>query len=193
MMDYFLLKTLGTVADKSLCFIQNFPEGIGVHAYRPARGRQATEHFPADARIYLREEDPGLKLPGIIGNTVGYFIGSRAVREAVEELCVGSTIEFLPFTLYNHKKRVHSTEYCLINPIGGFDCLSDQSSEVITDSQDEPVIVDRPVLDAKKLTNAPHLFRIDKSLGSYVFSRVLGEAWRSRGVSGLAGSRIPVA
>ncbi len=49
-------------------------------------------------------------------------------------------IEFLPFTLYNHKKRVHSKDHFFINPIGGYDCLNEIASGITYDKDDDIVL-----------------------------------------------------
>ena len=66
------------------------------------------------------QKNPGVKLPSLIGNTISYLIVNAEMKDTIIEYCPEDEvdIEILPFTLINHKKRVHSKDYWIINPIG---------------------------------------------------------------------------
>jgi hypothetical protein len=189
-MNFYLLKTTGDLNDPSLCLIEDPPEGMGIHDYRLALGRPSKNHFPSNAKVYLRAENRGIKLSGIIGNTKGYFIGSSLVRKVVEQFCPGVEIEYMPFTLFNHKKRVHSTDYCFINPIGSFNCLNENASGIKYGADGEVVAVTQFVLDPKKVADAPDLFRIDKDPIRYVLKGRLAVELQKSGVTNLLGQKL---
>jgi hypothetical protein len=191
-MDYFLLATMGDLNDQSLSLVENKPEGIGLHAFCLARGEKARPHLPEDAKVFLSPKSRGLKLPGILGNTECYFIGSAKVKEIVQKHCAGQEIEYLPFTLYNQKKRVHSKDYYFINPIGGFDCLDEPSCEIKYDDDGDIVTFKKLNLDAAKMADAPHLFRILKIPTKYVISKTLVQAFKDDGVTNLLGNKLVV-
>lgn len=180
-MRYFSLETLGDVNNRALSFIDTSPEGFGTHDHLPALGKPASPHYPADARISLEEEYPGMELASVIGNTQNYFIANQAVRAEVERLTDGAEIEYLPFTLINHKGRVHSTDYVIINPLGTFDCLDLNASTVTYTSDGDVLKVEKAVLSREKVEDAPALFRISEEAAMYVLREDLARACYERG------------
>ncbi|MCC7212034.1 MAG: hypothetical protein IT451_09345 [Candidatus Brocadia sp.] len=191
-MDFYIIETAGDLNDTSLCLVEYPPEEMGLNDYRLALGEIAAPYFPENAKVYLTDESPGIKLSGILGNTKGYLIGTSRVKDVIKKLCSDNKIEFLPFMLYNHKKRIHSTDYFFINPIGGFDCLKEDACGITYDNEGKVVTVKQYVLDKKKLINAPDLFRIDKIPGEYVISKRLAQALKDNGVTNLLGKKLRV-
>src|SRR5207302_1272588 len=105
---------------------------------------------------------PGIKLASLLGNTQSYLIVNTEVKNVIVEHCTLSELEVLPFTLYNHKKRIHSSDYWIVNPIGYLDCVNRAASNIRYLSTDPTkiVAVRKFVLDTKRLENAPDLFRV---------------------------------
>ncbi|MEZ6138541.1 MAG: hypothetical protein R3C53_26965 [Pirellulaceae bacterium] len=192
-MEYFLLSTTGELNDPDLCIIDSAPEDIGLYDYCLSRGVRAAEHYPDDAKVFLQDSQPGIKLAGLIGNTLGYLILSTNGMRLIEEFCPDSEIEYLQFTLFNHKKRVHSSDYWFVNPIGGFDCLDEKASGVELDEDGEAEAIEEFVLAGEKLKDAPHLFRISLDPGEYVISRELGEAFAKSNVTNVQGQKLKIA
>jgi hypothetical protein len=170
-MRYFRINVLGDSKDRSLAFIDEPPVGLGIYDYRMSRGKRIGEHYPSDARIYLQPKSPGIKLGSLIGNTLNYLIVNSQIKDIIAEDYRGE-LELLPFTLYNHKKRVHSNDYWIINPIGSLDCLNKAASETTysADVKTDVVAVHKYVFDPKKLEGAPDLFRIPEDLTQYFIS-----------------------
>jgi hypothetical protein len=189
-MDYFLWDIGGDVDDASLCFIQDAPAGLGLHAASLALGDSVEKHMPDQPRIKLRKENPGLALPGFIGNTKGFLILSSAGVRVVREHCPGEKLEVFPFELINHKNRVHSTDYSIVNPLTAVRCLDHQASGAKLGKKGEVIAVQRVVLARKAVEDAPHLFRIAEMPGEYVFSRALGRALNKAGVSNVWGNEL---
>lgn len=193
-MDYFLFETTGNLNDESLCLIEDCPEGLEKKDYTLQLGQPCLPYFPESAVIRLREENRGIKLTHIIGNTKSYFIGSKLVKEIIELHCPNQNIEYLPFTLYNHKSRVHSTDYFIINPIGGFDCLNLAASGAVYSNKDGRLLtLKNYVLDTNKIKKAPHLFRIDVESYNYVVSEALAQAFVDGGVTNFNATEMDVA
>jgi hypothetical protein len=194
-MKYYFIDTLGNLDDE-WCLLDAPPEDMGLAYYMPAEGERVGDEYPSDAKIYMSEEYPGIKLGSLIGHTESYLIVSRAVKEVIEAHCMDVEIEYLPFTLYNHKKRVHSREYFIINPIGTIDCLNLDASEIeYFEEEGDPydgavVDVDKFVLDRKKLEGAPALFRIREDPGEYVINEKLARAFRERGFTNIQLDKI---
>jgi hypothetical protein len=181
-MRYFLLNTLGDDQDRSLAFIDSPPEDLGLFSYCMARGEPIGSRYPEDARVYLKAKSPGIKLSSLLGNTESYLIVNKAMKEVIRATAKGSEIEYLPFALYNHKKRVHSQDYWIINPIGSVDCVNRASSEIKYSSSDPEKIVSvrKYVLDSAKLANAGDLFRVPESLSRYFISERLAKAFQEQ-------------
>lgn len=187
-MRYYFIDTLGEL-EKRYCILLSPPEGLGLSYYRMAKGKRISDQYPSDARIYMSEKQPGIKVPSIVGNTNNYLIASKPANDEIVAHCRGVDIEHLPVTIYNHKKRPHPDEFFIINPIGVRDCL-DRNSSVIEvldkpgDSYHGAIVgVDRFVLATQKLAGAPSLFRIHEDPNKYVIDERLADALRARGLT----------
>lgn len=173
-MRYFEINKSPTI-DKSFCFLWNPPPAVGIAFYRMAEGDPMGADYPQDVPWQMCREIPGKKLPSLIGTSCGYLVVARPLKEVFEQ--AGVPIECLPFTLLDHKKRVASRDYFIINPLGTFDCLDLQKSH-ITWSQKVPGAVldlDKPVLDPKKIGHASDLFRILEDPTIIVLSAALAK------------------
>ncbi len=181
-MTYFLLNTLGDDQDRSLAFIDSPPEDLGLHSYCMARGEPIGSRYPEDARVYLKTKSPGIKLSSLLGNTESYLIVNSAMKDVIREICTTSEIEYLSFTLYNHKKRVHSQDYWIANPIGVADCVNRAASEIkYSSSNSEKIVsVKKYVLDSSKVAHAGHLFRVPEDRSRYFISERLAKAFQDR-------------
>jgi hypothetical protein len=150
-------------------FVHSRPDGMGAEDYRLGKGESTKGVYPKDARIYMDDDERGLELPSFIGNTSSMVLVEHAVKDAIEQLCGHKGYEYLPVSIYNHKKRLASADYFIINPIGTFDCLHKQKSEVDY-FNGKVVSVDKKVLDSKKVKNAPYLFRLKEEPQCYLAS-----------------------
>ncbi len=155
--------------DPDLCFLHNFVDGVEAKSWCIQHGECLSPFYPKSAKIFMSPEKPGIKLASLIGNTQSMLIVSSDFKEAIEKHCEGVDIEYLPFTLYDHRKRVHSKDYFIVNPIGTFDCLDLKASDITWDDEPGSIISIREhVFDKKKMKSAPQLFRIDKAPNEYV-------------------------
>jgi hypothetical protein len=197
-MKYFFINTLGEV-DGERAILDGAPRELGLEYYRPARGLPVADLFPEDARIVMSKKYKGVKLDSLLGNTKSYLIVKQPVRKVIEAHCAKAAIEYLPFTLYNQKKRVQSKDYVIVNPIGTVDCLNLDESEI--EYLDEPgdayhgsvVGVDRFVLDPARLKDAPALFRIKEQPSEYVINEKLAAAFEKEGFTNIVLTEIEMA
>src|SRR5690349_5888926 len=118
-MRFRMLDTMGEDAPE-LCFLHKFVDGIEAKSWCIQRGERLSPFYPKAAKIFMSPEKPGIKLASLIGNTQSMLVVSSDFKDAIEKLCEGVDIEYLPFTLYDHRKRAHSKDYFIINPIGTF-------------------------------------------------------------------------
>ncbi len=172
-MDYYEIDILGEI-DKSICILDGAPKGIGPKSYYMKKGKRIGEFFPADAQFFMTDEYPGIRLHSLIGNIKSYLILSKEVTDVLKKICT-CEIEYLPFQLINHKKRVASTDYSIVNVIDTYDCLNPVASELKYTSDGSPIDSDKYVIDPDKMANAPHLFRTKEFPFVYVVDSVLAE------------------
>ncbi|AZZ92470.1 hypothetical protein EUZ85_17780 [Hahella sp. KA22] len=178
MTSYFHFGSTGDLNNSRLCLIEDAPKDMGKYSFTLTTGMPATPYFPQDAKVYLREENPGAKLEDIVGNTRGCFIASSKVEAIVREFAPEG-VEFLPFTLINHKNKVHSKDLRFINPLQIFDCLDYDAAEVELDDDGAIEYFEELILCRAKLEHAPHIFRIAGSKTDIVFSEALTNALKA--------------
>ncbi|HZH17627.1 MAG TPA: DUF1629 domain-containing protein [Archangium sp.] len=180
-MNYFMLDKKGDLNNQDLCLVEDPPKGIGLRRFTMAKGKPAKPFYPAEPKVFLREENPGLKLCSLLGNTLSYLMVSSEMMKVIEELCVGSEIEYLPIDLYDHRERLYSKDYFIINPLGAVDCLDEAASGISYGEEGSVIDIKQYVLDAAKLKQAPSLFRIDKQPGELVVDERFAQAVKKHG------------
>src|SRR3990172_7939383 len=131
-MRYFEIKK-SPLVDKTYCFLWSKPRAVGIAGYMMAKGLPIGGEYPADVPWQMCKEVPGKRLPSLIGTSCNLLVVARPLRDILEQ--AGAPIECLPFTLLDHKKRVASQDYFIINPLGTFDCLDLQKSHIVWDDE----------------------------------------------------------
>ena len=176
-MDYFRFNTLPLV-DKTLCILELGPEGCSTFKYMMATGKPAAQEYPGDAKWSMTAKYPGIKVASIIDNTARLVVAHRDVKDVF--VATGVPMECFPFTLYDHKGRVASTDHFIVNVLGTFDCLNLQKSEIDYSKTypDKILGIDRYVLDPRKLEHAPDIFRIKEDPYAVVLSHRLVDQLR---------------
>jgi hypothetical protein len=182
-MKLFALETLADGGEGAFCFTNKLPKGIGPATYRLADGVSLHERFPGgipEMSWALGDDYPGLALPSFLGNTGGFLAVHRDAAKIIESHRCGD-LEVLPFTLLNHRGRVHSRDYVLLNPLGGVDCL-DLAASVISRARSGKILgIDTIVLSSEKLRDPRDLFRIQEDPSCYVLSERLVGALSAAG------------
>jgi hypothetical protein len=137
-------------------------------------------------------DQKGVKLSSLLGTTRNMMIAHRALRELVEERCKGVEIEYLPFALYDHRKRLYSTDYCIINPLGTLDCLDVKKTDAVWDDErpERMSLLREPFLDRKKVAKAPQLFRILQKPAQLIVGPELGVAIGKAKLSNVTGTKL---
>ncbi len=173
-MRYFRLWPRGNDRDKALAFVREPPSGLGLYDYCMNEGERIGERYPRDARVYLDPKTPGIKLESVLGNLLSYLMVNTQTKDLILGICT-CEIEALPFTLYNHKKRVHSKDYWILNPIGTFDCVNRAASKITMEGE-QVVGVESLAFDAKKMADVPDLFRVPEKPEWFFISERLAKA-----------------
>jgi hypothetical protein len=178
---WYFIDTMGEL-NPEWCMLDSPPEEIGIDYFMMATGERIGDAYPSDARIRMSGEREGIRLGALIGNTLSYLIVHREVVDVTRPFCAEIDVEYLPFTLINHKGRVHSDAYLIVNPIGTESVLDLDLSEILYfempgDPYDGEIIsLDNPVIDPEKAAQAPPLFRLAESPDRIVASADLRAA-----------------
>ncbi|RKH19969.1 MULTISPECIES: imm11 family protein [Corallococcus] len=193
MLRFFKLIVSGKLGDPTLCMLHSLVEGLGMDVARVGLGERVGSLYPEDARVYMSEDSPGIKLSPLLGNTRNTLIVSNELRAVIEKHCTNE-IEYLPFTLYDHRKRSFNSDYCIVNPIGTFDCVDFQASEVLWSDKTptKPLTIKKHVLDRKKVERAPQLFRADKDPMTYVLRYELAKEISDRRFANVYWKELPL-
>lgn len=80
--------------------------------------------------LHMDEDEGGLELGDYVGNTDGILVLRRRLVDAIlANFAVGDR-ELIPVRLINEKKRVHSDDYAILNPLGEFDIIDRERSTI---------------------------------------------------------------
>lgn len=174
MQTYYRIQTLGDRSDKTLAFFRKAPDGIGLKVYYLRRGMRLGGHYPPDASLAMEDRDPGLKLASLLGNTLSFLVVHQAMKDVLEAACQ-SEVEYLPVRILNHKKRVHSTEYWIVNPLGTVDLVDREASEIDFDDDGKTIVgVRKLVFVRARLDGAPAMLRVpEKPEDIYIGTKVV--------------------
>jgi hypothetical protein len=166
-MKYFSINLMPRT-DPEFCFLDDAPPALGLRASRLLLGKPLLLDYPEDVRLFMSEDEPGIEVPDFVGNTLNYFICSQRMKEVLEAQ-QRDQVEYLPVSIYNHRRRLAAANYFVVNPLGGVDCLDLDASE-IEYHEGKVVGVDKYVLDASKLQAGPSLFRVREEPTMYVLN-----------------------
>lgn len=163
-MQYYILDSLGKYDEDKFCVTDGRPKSLSDKKIALKYGGSLKGIYPEnplEVTMQLDEDSPKhIKLGSYISNTSQYVMVSREVVEEMKKFNIGE-VEFWPFTLINHKGRIHSQNYCFVCPMHQFDALNNEHSEISRDANNVVIGTDRIVLDTKKLKKAPDLFRLN--------------------------------
>ena len=178
-MRYFTIDTLGDLHDKHLCVLHAMPSPIGAEYVALVRGHP-TSHLDLSAlTMATSPEVEGRELQDLVGNTTNFLIGSPRLVEALRARDRGPT-EYVPFTLLDENQRVLSKELSFVNPLTVLDALHRDASDILYFKATQRIIkVRKAVLDARALSDAPALFRVEHDRPKYVVDEPTGEALRT--------------
>lgn len=175
-MNYFIIDSM-PLSEKKYCFLGDTPRSILNLSYRMARGIAMGKDYPRNPlpEWHMSPKHKGIKLPSLIANTHSMLVVDRALKEIFEN--TGVDMECLPFVLLDHKGRVASTDYFIINPLGNLDCLNLEKSEIewLEGPGSEVVGIEMYVLDTEKVKDAPDVFRIKHDREQIIISHQLAD------------------
>jgi hypothetical protein len=117
----------------------------------------------------------------------GYTIVSGRLRERIPAPEGGRQIEFLPVTILNHKERVASKDYYILNPVGSVDCIDIEKSGVVWNAIDNKIISTfaQLVLKDEAIPPGAAVFRPTYRTRTILARRSLADQLSADGFSGL--------
>jgi hypothetical protein len=131
-------------------------------SYEINEGVSRSGDFPAEACFRMDPEFPkAVKLADHCMNRDAFLVVSKRLKEWVENR-EPPLVEYLPVTILNHKGRVASSEYFIINPLSQQDCIDLQKSDIAwnnLDSSDISTIFELVLTEAKIDPGIP-IFRL---------------------------------
>ncbi|MCP3143593.1 imm11 family protein [Pyxidicoccus xibeiensis] len=145
------------------------------------------KQYPPRVRIKMSDHFPDIVVPDFIFNVAFCTMVSHGAKEALEQHSE-ALIEFLPFTLLNHKGRVAAAECFIANVLTTVDC-ADTTRTVGVPSQMSPgtyLEINRLELDEAKIPPTARLFRLKQLPSAMVVREDLRAQLSARGLTGLA-------
>lgn len=183
MADYFVMTG---VVDDEHCAIydQNpsFEEFAG-----PALGREMGSAWPDGLEYSMSTEEPGLAVGDVINNALGYLMVSGRVKDLLTEHA-SADIEWLRFTLLNHKGRVASDDVWVANVLSRVACVDRDR----TDGSPHPTHPERYFsiyslhLEEDRIDPTLNLFRLSEMPEVMVVRDDLKAVLEGEGVTGAA-------
>lgn len=165
-----------------LGFIQDFADD-----FKLMRGHAVSFEWPSGVAFHM---DPDfkkrIKLSDALLNANDFLIASVALRNLLEAEGVPD-VEFLPVTVFNHKKKAEPHPYWIVNPVGLQDCVDLAASDLVMNNinPDYISVVKHLVIDETKVSPTAALFRA-RRLGTLLFvRRDLAQKIQAQSLTGL--------
>ncbi len=182
-MDYFQLERTGDLTNASLFYFED-PFNAIRHMSNLWVGSSVTKYMPKHP-VLVSQRRGATKLSGFIGGDCGGLVVSTKARAVIEKLCPKQKIEYFTCALHSKEGEVLSSDYCIINPLGGFDALDEKYSKVNRADDGKILSIETAVLDPKKVETAPHLFRLKQESTTLIVSSKLVDALVEAGIGNL--------
>jgi len=125
--------------------------------------------------LEIDEDQGGLELPDLVGTRLNYLIMRTAVAETIEEKFNLGPHEVAPAALINKKKRVHSTDYTVVNPHGRLECIDPNRSDLDGGEEIFVKIFGKWALKGDTIPTDRDIFRVKGLPSGYFFTERLVE------------------
>jgi hypothetical protein len=153
-----------------------------IFANKFTEGIRCGDTYPATARIGMDPDWPAIQLGGVLANTSRILVVHEALKSLIQAaMKPQDEIEFLPLAILNHKGRVASQAYFIVNPIGTLDCMDKKRSKFIFTGDGRLYRVEKYVLDSKKIPWEPAIFRPKESPSVYIINGKITTAFKDSG------------
>ena len=143
--------------------------GIENLSYMMSMGESITKEYPPDACIRMSNKSKAMQLGGLVGNTHSLMIVHRLIKDLIlEHDQRHDVLEFLPLQIYNHKNRIASADYFIINPLGADSCLDLKKSVIKRDEDGSVISVKKMVLSKKLIDKKKAVFCPSEDSQNYI-------------------------
>jgi uncharacterized protein DUF1629 len=165
-----------------LGFLKGFPDG-----WKLKKGHSVAKEWPSDASFHMDPDFPRrIKLSDNLVNSDDFIVASPRLQEFLKQEKVPN-LELLPVKVFNHKKKVATSEYSVVNQITTQDCVDSKASVVVWNkiNPDDISRVEKLVLDDRKVDPAATLFRVKHLPAKILVRRDLAKKLLDRGFTGI--------
>ncbi|HYO53819.1 imm11 family protein [Archangium sp.] len=177
---------LRAIKAPSFCGILDLPDDVEPLSWKLAKGRAVANEYPQDVKMKMADRYPGILVPDFIYNVIACTLVSEAAKELLEQHAQAD-IEFLPFTLLNHKGRVARERCYIVNVLGVADCV-DPGRTSATHSRMERgtyLFLNKLELDLKKVPETARIFRLKQLPSVMIVHETLRAVLQEKGLTGL--------
>lgn len=181
-MDYVIWDHSGDETLCSLNNIQNLPD-----AHELCYGVSKIKNYPSDVYFDMDPElKRAIKLSDALDNRNFIIVASPELVKFFKDHELKS-VEYLPVTVYNHKKQVASAEYSIVNQVGTQNCIDLEQSKIKWNKINPEQIssVKRLIIDEAKVDPNIHLFRAKHLTSAIFIKRELAEEIERTGFTGI--------
>jgi hypothetical protein len=169
--------------DTSLAFIDEF-EGIA-SPWDLKEGVRLGEKFPPTVKAYL-DKRYGDLLTDYLSNTSKMVPISEKMKTIFEDSGLNEKrVEYLPFQLYNLKKRKVKKQYYIANALEKVYCIDQARSKLSWNSEDEINDVEILYLDHNRIPKESCFFRLEEAPKYIVIGENLVNKLKAADISGL--------
>jgi hypothetical protein len=182
-MDYFIITT--ELGDND-CAIWELPEKM-TKPHMPAVGVRMDDEFSNGLAFSMTKDVAGIQISDVIDNALAFLMGSKKLKELLAKHALAD-IEYLQFTLLNHKGRVASKDCFIMNVIGTVDCVDKDRTEGETSSltPERYTEIERLFLDDDKINPDLKIFRITSMPELIIVREDLKEKIEEEQITGVA-------
>lgn len=183
MPDYFILQD---ALDERFCaiwdYLDDFPD-----IENPSEGIPMGGAFPGGVRFQMSPEFGGLRIADVLNNALGYLMISGRMKQLLEQT-VTAPVEYLRFTLLNHKGRVASTECYIANVLGSVDCVDVKRTQGLRShiEPDRYTEISRLFLLPDRIPADRNLFRISSQPRTLIIREDLRTRLEAEEVTGVS-------
>jgi hypothetical protein len=149
-------------------------------------GRPRAKGWPSDASFSMRaDRKDNTILTDTLSNTDSLIIASEKLVALLRGRNVAS-MEYLPLTIFDHKKKPVKTQYYILNPVSLVDCVDVKASGGKASPLDPDALgsIERLVLDERRVPADRQIFRTKSYPQEYVVRKELAEAMDAAGIVG---------
>lgn len=145
------------------------------------------EPWPADVRFHMDPNSPKqIQLPDWVDNLHNFIVVSKPLKDFIAE-SKPVDVQYLPVTIVDHKGKVASTDYVVINPYSLQDAI-DQQASVIDWNPIDPTLIaacTTMVLDESRIAPGASIFRLKHYPSKVLLSRELASGIKKAGFTGV--------